>query len=228
MKLTDIDKKLRERRSVRAFLPKSIPIDLLENILTTARHAPSGGNLQPGNFHILTGDPLQKLSHELIAAHQSGREPVSEYSYFPNPLSKLLKQRQFKAGYTLYDALGIDRKDHAAREKQFAKNYRFFDAPVGIVVTIDRNMGKGCFMDMGMAIMNLFTSAHGYGVSATGIGALANYADVVHQFLSLPEKEMVVCGIALGYEDTNHPVNTVDTEREPLENFTTFYGFEKK
>ncbi|MCL4125986.1 UNVERIFIED_CONTAM: hypothetical protein GTU68_026268 [Idotea baltica] len=214
-----------QRRSIRAFLPDAVDRECIEAILSCARQAPSGANLQPGSFHVLTGDALKDVSHALGDAIAAKRKPVAEYSYFPEHLSAALKARQHDAGFALYEALGIERRDTKARREQFARNYRFFDAPVGIVVTIDRNMGKGCFMDLGMALMNLFTSAHTRGLGTSGIGALANHADVVHTALSLPEDEMVVCGIALGFADVDHPVNTVRTTRESLDSFTTFHGF---
>lgn len=150
----------------------------------------------------------------------------SEYSYFPDPMPTELKDRQRKAGYALYSALGIDRRDIAGRREQFARNYAFFGAPVGVVVTIDRRMGKGCFMDLGMSIMTFLLAAHSEGLGATGIGALANYGKTVHQHLALPEHEMVVCGIALGHPDTQAPVNTFRTERCALSEFTSFRGFD--
>ncbi|KAG1649044.1 Chloronitrobenzene nitroreductase [Nymphon striatum] len=102
-----------------------------------------------------------------------------------------LKDRQRRAGYALYESLGIGRRDVSGRRKQFAKNYAFFGAPVGVVVTIERAMGKGCFMDLGMAIMAFFLGAEDEGFGTTGIGALANYGPIVHEHLNLPEDEMV-------------------------------------
>ncbi len=211
---------------MRAFLPDAVDRDKVEAILKCARRAPSGANLQPGHFHVLTGTALSALKQQLSAAVQAKRPMVAEYSYFPQNLSVELKSRQREAGFALYSALGIEKRDTQARREQFNRNYRFFGAPVGIVVTIDRHMGKGCFMDLGMALMNFFISAHSYGLGTSGIGALANHADVVHESLSLDTEEMVVCGIALGHADTEHPVNRVRTEREPVERFADFYGFD--
>ncbi len=215
-----------QRRSTRAFLSNAVDRKRIETILLHARQAPSGANLQPGFFHVLTGDALTHLTAALSQAVADKRKPVAQYSYFPPELSAVLKSRQHDAGFALYEALGIGRRDTKARREQFTRNYRFFDAPVGIVVTIDRDMGKGCFMDLGMALMNLFSSAQAQGLGTSGIGALANHADVVHEALSLPSDQLVVCGIALGFADEDHPVNTVRTAREPLELFTTFHGFE--
>jgi len=221
----EFEKLIEQRRSVRAFLPDAIDRHSLEAILTCARLAPSGANLQPGHFHVLTGNALAVLIKALAEAIEQNRKPVCEYSYFPPVLSAEHKVRQHEAGFALYKALGIGRRDTQARREQFARNYRFFDAPVGIVVSIDRDMGKGCFMDLGMGLMNLFISAQSRGYGTSGIGALANHADVVHECLALPAKELVVCGIALGLPDCDHPVNSVTTTREPLASFASFHGF---
>lgn len=225
MKPTECENLIGQRRSIRAFLPDAIDMPSLEAVLTCARLAPSGANLQPGRFHVLTGSALSKLINALEEAIRLKRKPVAEYSYFPKVLSPELKARQHEAGFALYKALGIDRRDTQARRKQFARNYRFFDAPVGIVVSIDRDMGKGCFMDLGMGLMNLFISAQSRGLGTSGVGALANHADVVHECLALPAKELVVCGIALGLPDYDHPVNKVTTTREPLASYASFHGF---
>ena len=221
----EFEKLMEQRRSIRAFLPDAIEQETIKAILACARNAPSGANLQPGKFHVLTGKALSELKSSLADALAQNRKPVTEYSYFPKELSKELKARQYAAGFALYKALGIGRRDTQARREQFARNYQFFDAPVGIVVSIDRDMGKGCFMDLGMALMSLFISAQSRGYGTSGIGALSNHADVVHQHLGLPEKELVVCGVALGLPDLDSPVNDTVTDREPLDSFTAFYGF---
>lgn len=221
----EIEATLRNRRSVRAFRPDPVEYADVAKVLELARTAPSGANLQPGVFHVLTGAPLHTLSESLINAIDAGQPQVSEYSYFPNPMPAHLKSRQREAGFALYHALGIERRDLEGRRAQFKKNYRFFDAPVGIVVTIERSMGKGCFMDLGMALQNLFLAVEAQGLAACGIGALANYADVVHAHLELPEQELVVCGIALGHPDPDAPENLFRTSRLPLGDFATFRGF---
>lgn len=221
-----IEQGIKQRHSVRAYLPDAIDRESIEAILACARAAPSGANLQPGRFHVLTGGALDKLKLQLSQAAVNNRSIVSEYSYFPPTLSPELKARQREAGFALYNALGIEKRDTKARREQFNRNYQFFDAPVAVVVTIDRDMGKGCFMDLGMALMSFFVSAHSRGLGTSGIGALANYANVVHDCLALPQEEMVVCGIALGLADDEHPVNGVRTTREPVENFSQFYGFD--
>ncbi len=225
--MTDIalESLLAQRRSIRAYLSTPVTQAEVAAILTDARRAPSGANLQPGHFVALTGQPFAALKTALAQGIASGRQPVSEYSYFPEQMPPHLKARQRAAGYALYAALGIERRDIAGRRRQFARNYDFFDAPVGIVVTIDRAMGKGCYMDLGMALMALFLAAEARGLATTGIGALAHYGDVVHQALKLPDNQLVVCGIALGHADPDAAVNGFRTDRAALPDFARFDGF---
>lgn len=216
---------MQRRRSIRAYRDAPVARVLIEDICRLARMAPSGANLQPGRFHVLTGAALGGLVADLDAAIAAGAPEAEEYSYFPDPLSPALKARRRAAGYALYRALGIDRRDMDGRRRQFRRNYAFFGAPVGIVVTIERAMGKGCFMDLGMSLMALLLAAEDRGLGATGIGALAKYGPEVHRILGLPAEEMVVCGVALGWPDPEAPENRFRTEREDLPAFTSFRGF---
>ena len=216
---------LARRRSVRAYLPTPVTAAEVTAILTDARRAPSGANLQPGSFVALTGGPFATLKDALARGIAQDRPTVSAYDYFPDPMPAHLKDRQRAAGFGLYAALGIDRRDTAGRWAQFARNYAFFDAPVGIVVTIDRAMGKGCWMDLGMAMMALFLAAEARDLATTGIGALAHYADLVHEVLGLPADQIVVCGIALGHADPDAPVNAFRTDRADFDDYAQLRGF---
>lgn len=226
MARSDLQNILAARRSIRGFLPDPVPKSTIIKILQLARSAPSGANLQPGRFTVLSSYALKDLSTTLIQAIRNGRPSVSEYSYFPKPLPDHLLERKRETGFGLYEALNIAKRDINARKKQFEKNYRFFNAPVGIVVSIDKRMGKGCFMDLGMAIQNLLVGAETEGLGSCGIGALANYGDLVHEHLNLADEEIVVCGIALGFIDPDNPVNNFKTPRVGLDEFTSFLGFD--
>ena len=215
----------RDRKSVRGFKADPVPRELVRKILEIARTAPSGANLQPGRFVVLSGRALRRFSDTLSAAIEDGLKPVEAYSYFPEPMPKTLRERQVKTGAGLYAALGIDRKDPAARRRQFMRNYRFFDAPVGMVATIDDRMGKGCFMDFGMMLQTLLLAAQAEGLATCGIGALASYGPFIAQQLNLDTHEMVVCGVALGYEDPDAPANTHQTDRMPVDQFARFEGW---
>ena len=206
----------RSRRSVRGFLPDPVPQALLEQLLETARQAPSGANLQPGRFWALQGGARERLSMALSQAVRAQQPERVDYDYFPRPMPLQLRKRQVAAAQALYRSLGIARGDVAGREQQFERNYRFFDAPVALLVTLERDFGSGGFMDLGMCLHGLLLAAHAQGLGACAIGALASYPDLVRRELGLPDSELVVCGVALGWPDPQAPANQTQTEREPL------------
>jgi nitroreductase len=214
----------RSRHSVRAFLPTPLPPGLLEALLQTARLAPSGANLQPGHFWRVQGLARQTLSQALCQAHRSGQPEAEDYAYFPRPMPMQLRKRQTAAAQALYTSLGVERGDAAARSHHFEHNYRFFDAPAALVITLQRDFGSGGFMDLGMTLHGLMMAAHAQGLGACAIGALASYPGVVREALGLPSDHMVVCGLALGYADHSAPVNATRTQRVPLNTYFSVLG----
>jgi nitroreductase len=216
---------LQSRRSTRRFLEKPVEKATLERILVSARRAPSGANLQPGFVHLLTGDPLASLSERLCVAFEQSDARPEEYDYFPQPMPAYLKARQREVGYALYNSLGIARRDIPGRLAQHRRNFQFFDAPVGLVITIERAMGKGCYMDLGLFIQSIFLAARAEGVDSCGIGALASYHHIIRDQLAIPDNEVIVCGMALGYGDPSAPENQFETPRAPLEEYARFLGF---
>lgn len=211
----------RERHSVRAYLPRPVPAALLRRLLLTARRAPSGANLQPGRFWAVQGAARERLSAALCQAWCDQIPEAEDYDYFPNPMPLQLRKRQVAAAQALYGALGVARGDGQGRALQFERNFCFFDAPVALVVTIDRAFGAGGFMDLGMCLHGLMLAAQAQGLASCAIGALASYPQIVREALGLPESESVVCGMALGWEDLQAPVNRARTEREGLAGYFT-------
>ncbi|WP_404303173.1 nitroreductase [Alicycliphilus denitrificans] len=207
------------RHSVRAFLPRPVPLALLQRLLATARLAPSGANLQPGRFWAVEGTARERLSAALCQAWRDQVPEAEDYGYFPRPMPLQLRKRQVAAAQALYGALGVARGDEQGRALQFERNFRFFDAPVALVVTIDREFGAGGFMDLGMCLHGLMLAAEAQGLASCAIGALASYPQIVRDALGLPASELVVCGMALGWEDARAPVNRTRTGREPLQRY---------
>ena len=207
---------LQQRRSIRAFRPDPVPDALLTQILQIARQAPSGGNLQPGHFISVRGELRQQLSTALLQDFESQTPEYEDYAYFPRPMPMQLRKRQVASAQALYSALGVTREDRAGRDAQFARNYRFFDAPVALVVTIDAHFGPGGYMDLGMALYGLQLAAAAHGLGSCAIGALASYPATVRRVLDLPEHQHIVCGLALGWADEAAPVNQTQTTRAPL------------
>lgn len=213
------------RKSVRKYTKQAVPEEMIARILTIARTAPSGGNLQPGKFHVMTGEPLKAFSDRLCGAIEGGLETTEQYNYFPDPMPRAMLRRQAQTAAKLYEAAGIGRKDARGRDALLMQNYRFFGAPVGIVATIDRRMGSGCFMDFGLSLQTLLLAAQAAGLASTGIGALANYGPFIGACLELDEEDIVVCGIALGYEEIGAPINQFRPERMPLSDYAVFSGW---
>ena len=208
-----------ERRSVRAYLPTPVPDDLVREVLTLARLAPSGANLQPGAFIAVRGGVRQQLSDDLLTAFRQGQQEAEDYDYFPNPMPMVLRRRQVAAAQALYGALGVARDDRAGRDAQFERNFRFFDAPVALVVTMTQGFGSGGYMDLGMTLYGLMLAAQSKGLATCAIGALASYPNLIRQHLGLDATSHIVCGMALGYADPEAPVNQTQTTRCELEDY---------
>lgn len=207
------------RSSTRRFTGQDVPHEWIGQMLHEARRAPSGANLQPGEFICVEGAARQRLSDALVQAHRQQAPAREDYSYFPVPMPMTLRRRQVAAAQALYGALGAERDDRAARQAQFERNFRFFDAPVALVVTIDARMGAGCYMDLGMCLYGLMLAAAARGLGSCAIGALASYPDVVRDVLGLDSGHAVVCGMSIGHPDPAAPENAVRTTRREVAEF---------
>jgi nitroreductase len=213
-----------ERRSVRAFLSQSVDPQTLYEVLALARLAPSGANLQPGSFVQVQGEARESLSNALVKAWANGQAEVEDYDYFPKPMPMTLRRRQVAAAQVLYGALGVARDDRAGRDAQFERNFRFFDAPVALVVTLEHGFGSGGYMDLGMTLYGLMLAAQAKGLATCAIGAMASYPSLIRQHLGLDEGSVIVCGMALGYADPEAPVNQTRTERCSLDTYFKVVG----
>jgi nitroreductase len=212
------------RRSMRAYLPNPVSDDLLRQVLVQARRAPSGANLQPGSFVHVRGAVRDALSADLVDAWRHGREESEDYSYFPKPMPHTLRRRQVAAAQALYGALSVTRDDRAGRDAQFERNFRFFDAPVALVVTMPHDMGSGCYMDLGMTLYGLMLAAQDKGLATCAIGAMASYPNLIRGHLGLEASSHIVCGMALGYADPDAPVNQTQTTRCELDEYFKVVG----
>ena len=211
------------RRSVRAFLPDSVPRETIERILAAAARAPSGTNMQPWHVRVLTGSAKERVSKAVCEAALSGPDThKSGYAYYPAQFPEPYLSRRRKVGWDLYGLLGIKRGETDKMQAQHARNYLFFDAPVGMIFTIDRVLEIGSWLDYGMFLENIMVAARGFGLHTCPQAAFAPFDAVIRKILGIPESEMVVCGMSLGYEDTSAPENALRTEREPLSGFVEF------
>ncbi|MEO7493559.1 MAG: nitroreductase [Massilia sp.] len=220
-----VDEAIRSRRSVRAFLSTPVARASIEEILGVAARAPSGTNIQPWKVTVLTGAAKERLSDAILAVCQdpaAAARQREEYAYYPRQWTSPYIERRRKLGLDLYALLGLAREDKAGMAAQFARNYRFFDAPVGLIFTIDRALEQGSWLDYGMFLQNIMVAARARGLDTCPQAAFTQFHSVIEQQLDLPVTEMVVCGMALGFADLTKPENLLVSEREPLSCFARF------
>ncbi|PPE70765.1 nitroreductase [Caldimonas thermodepolymerans] len=220
-----VDAAITSRRSVRAFLPTPVPRRVIEDILRVASRAPSGTNTQPWKVYVLTGAAREALSRKILAAHDDPAVAAThreEYPYYPREWVSPYVDRRRKVGWDLYGLLGIAKGDKARMHAQHGRNYSFFDAPVGLMFTIDRVMELGSWLDYGMFLQNIMIAARARGLDTCPQAAFTQFHRIVMEHIGAPANEMLVCGMSLGYADPEAVENRLQTEREPVEGFTTF------
>jgi nitroreductase len=213
---------IEQRRSTRAFLPQQVARPLIDEILTVASHAPSGANAQPWRVHVLTGNSLQRVTKSVQAVFDDPdlkRSHREEFDYYPSEWVDPFKARRRRNGWDLYGLLGIGREDKAEMRAHQRRNYEFFGAPVGLIFTIDRIMGLGSLMDYGMFLQNIMIAAQARGLNTCPMAAFNVFHEVVRDELSLADSEQVLCGMALGYGDSESTVNQLVNPRADLSEF---------
>lgn len=221
-----VDEAITSRRSLRAFLPTPVPRETIDDILRVASRAPSGTNTQPWKVHVLTGDAKRRLSAAIKAAFDDPAERAKhseEYAYYPTQWQSPYIDRRRKVGWDLYGLLGIGKTDKERMHAQHGRNYQFFDAPVGLIFTIDRVMQQGSWLDYGMFLQNIMVAARARGLDTCPQAAFTQFHRIIEQQLGLGADEMVVCGMSLGHADPAAVENTLLTEREPVEGFTRYH-----
>ncbi len=222
----DVHEAIAGRRSVRAFKPDPVARETVAEILALASRAPSGTNMQPWRVHVLAGAAKEALSRAVRAAHDGGEAGGAEYRYYPEKFFEPYLSRRRKVGWDMYGLIGIEKGDHEAMHAQHGRNYAFFDAPVGMIFTIDRRLEIGSWLDYGMFLQNVSLAARGFGLETCPQAAFAPHQQVVREALKLDEREVVVCGMALGFEDRDAPINALRTQRAPVSEFADFSGFD--
>jgi nitroreductase len=222
-----VDAAITTRHSMRAFLPTPVPRELLEEILAVASRAPSGTNTQPWQVHVLTGSARQRLSDRILAVYDDPEalaEHQQEYAYYPKEWTSPFLERRRKVGWDLYRLLGIAKEDKARMHEQHGRNYRFFDAPVGLIFSIPRVMETGSWLDYGMFLQSVMIAARARGLHTCPQAAFTQFHRIIAEELGFAPDQMLVCGMALGYADPNAPENQLVTERAPVSEFARFYG----
>lgn len=223
--MISVDDAIAGRRSVRAFLPDPVSKETVEHILSVASRAPSGTNTQPWQAHVLFGEARQRLTDAVIDAFKNEQgQHDHERLYYMTKWREPYVSRRRKVGWDMYGLVGITKDNREGMIEQTARNYKFFDAPVGMIFTIDQDMHWGSWLDCGMFLENVMLAARGQGLETCPQAAFANYHKVVRKVLNLPDSQAIICGMSLGKEDKSSVINELVTVREPVEAFTTFHG----
>jgi len=216
MNVTDA---VHQRKSVRQFRSDPVGDDVIRQLLADASRSPSGGNVQPWRIYVVNGESMTRL-REFLLTQSPIDEP--EYDIYPKGLTEPYRSNRFGIGEQMYATLGIARDDKEGRMRQFAHNGDFFGAPSALFCYVDRQMGPPQWSDLGMFLQTFMLLAVERGL----VTCAQEYWSVRHKavtaFVGAPENEMLFCGLALGFEDTSAPVNTLRSERMPLEQWATF------
>ena len=221
-----VDDAIASRRSIRRFLPTPVPAETVEAILDVAARAPSGTNMQPWRGYALAGRPKDAVIAAVQAAFDAEEKGhQQEVQYYPDEFFEPYLGRRRTVGWGLYGKLGIARGEAAKMKAQHRRNFQFFDAPVGLVFTIDRRLATGSWLDYGMFLQNVMTAARGRGLDTCAQAAWTHYHKAIRPVLGLGDEETVVCGMALGYADPDAAENTLLTERAGARTFMRFDGF---
>lgn len=208
------------RRSIRRFLSTPIPDKVILDLLDVAARAPSGQNMQPWHVHVVTGETRARLCGEVSAAAARG-EQEDEYAYFPSHIREPYRSRRRKIGFDLFGIYGIQKDDMEGRMRALLRNFEFFGAPVGLFFTMDRDWGMGAWMDCSMLMMNVMTLAPAFGLRTCPQQAWCEYGPVVHRTLNIPDSQVIISGMALGYADPEAPENQLVTDRVKAADFVT-------
>ena len=222
-----VDHAITSRMSVRAFTQQDVPRELITEILQVASRAPSGTNTQPWKVYVLQGATRDALVDKVCAAHEAIRSTpelaqqyTEQYDYYPAQWVSPYIDRRRENGWSLYGLLGIGKADKDRMHEQHQRNFKFFDAPVGLMFTVDRVMGRGSLLDYGMFIQNIMVAARARGLHTCPQAAWNGFHRIILPHIGAGEEEMMVCGMALGYADETDKVNTLVTPRVAVNEFT--------
>lgn len=215
---------LASRRSIRGFLPNPVARQTVERILQAAARAPSGTNMQPWKVYVATGATLARLSSAVLDAfNDPDVKPEQPFKYYPDKFFEPYLARRRKIGWDLYGLLSIERGEHEKMHRQHGRNFTFFDAPVGMIFTIDARLEIGSWLDYGMFIQSIMIAARGYDLDTCPQAAFAGYHAAIRPVLNISDSEVVICGMALGRADMGRIENSLHSERATLDEFVSFF-----
>lgn len=220
-----VSEAVNSRRSMRVFKPDPVAKTDIEWIIENANRSASNGNLQPWKLYVTMGAARKRLSAAILKAMDEGDNgPGAEYNVYPQEMTPVYDARRKLVGKQLYTLLGVPRGDAAGMLKQFRKNYEFFDAPVGMILSVEKRMGNGQWIDCGIFLDQLMLLAREKGLHTCPQAAFSRYQHVVRRELGIPDDQTVICGLALGHADPDVVPNSLITDRAPIQDFTTWFS----
>ena len=220
----DVIEAIKSRKSIRAFKPDPVPKEVLKKLMEVCLHAPSSQNSQPWEFAIVGGKAIDEIKQAIVGQALADVEPNPDFPWFN--LSEPYKSRSREVGWQLYGALGITREDREGRRQWALHGMKFFDAPNGIILYIDRALDNRALVDAGIIVQTIMLAALEYGLGTCPQAAVVAYPDVVRRVLGIEDSKIMVCGIAIGYPDWDHPANNFQSSREPLEALAIWHGID--
>ena len=220
MSLTDL---LKKRVSIRAFLDKPVPEEILKKIFTDAQLSPSNCNVQPWQIYVVSGEKKEVLKERLLQTVMSGKTPNPDFDWKVK-YEGVHRDRQFGSANALYSTMGIERTDKRARAAAMVRNWTFFDAPHALFFTMERYLNIMGAVDMGIYAQTLTLLMTEHGISSCMQGALGQFPDPVRELLGIPDNLGILFGMSFGYADESAAVNKTKTDREPLENSVVFFN----
>ena len=218
----NIKQLIESRYSVRSFLDKDVGFEKVKSILDTANSAPSGGNIQPWKVYVLGNNSKNELVTQALNNYDTGVQEDIEYEIYPKPLAEEYKKRRSQCAADMYDALSIERDDIDTRLKQVRENFKFFGAPIGMIVTIDKSFAQNGWGHVGMFLQNLWLTAISEGLGVCLQESWSIYPKTVKKVIDCPDNEMIWCGIAMGYPNNEDPINNYRTSRDSIDTFASF------
>jgi nitroreductase len=222
----DVLEAIKTRKSIRAFTDQEVSKETIEKLLEISQRSPCGTNTQPWQVYVCTGAVRQAITDDVLALAAEGKnKKYEDYDYYPPTWSELHNNRRRGVGWGLYGLLGIERGDRVAMAKQGARNFKFFDAPVGLFITTDTYLLLGSWADAGMYIQTIMLAARGLGLQTCPQAAWISFQEPVFRHLGIPDDQALVSGMSLGYADDGAIENTLVSEREDVANVAYFRGF---
>jgi len=217
---------IESRKSIRAFTDQQVSLNVVEKIIKISQRAPSGTNTQPWHVHVCTGTVRQAITDDVLALAKRGEAKSYEhYGYYPDKWLDIHRDRRRGVGWGLYGLLGIKKGDREAAARQSARNFKFFDAPVGLFVTTDAYLARGSWSDTGMYLQTIMLAARGFGLHTCPQAAWIQFQEPIFRHLKIPEDQVLVSGMSLGHADPDAIENTLVSDREEIANVATFHGF---